>query len=182
MLCLGAGGSAVAMALHLINKPDAADRPRAFHRRQPFAGPAGALRQMVGRLDTDIAFEYICNQDPRLNDETMARCRRAARDQRHRHGQGPPGSPITDAGLFPLDGIAWEFNYRGELDFLHQAVAQRAARQLRVEDGWLYFLHGWTQVIAQVFHMPIEGELFQRLAAIAADDPLTMRSPEGITR
>ena len=46
-------------------------------------------------------------------------------------------------------------------------MAQRDACRLQVEDGWLYFLHGWTQVIAQVFHQPIEGELFQELARLA---------------
>ena len=35
------------------------------------------------------------------------------------------------------------------------------------KDGWLYFLHGWTQVVAQVLHTPIEGELFERLAKAA---------------
>jgi hypothetical protein len=62
----------------------------------------------------------------------------------------------------------WELNYRGALDFWHQALSQQAARSLQVEDGWVYFLHGWTQVMAQVFHIPIEGETFQRLAAIAS--------------
>jgi hypothetical protein len=64
--------------------------------------------------------------------------------------------------------VAREFNYRGELRFLHQALAQREARRLRVEDGWVYFLHGWTQVIAQVLHVSIEGALFDRLARAAA--------------
>ena len=82
-------------------------------------------------------------------------------------GKDRPGSPVTDAGLFPTNGIAWELNYRGELDFMHQALAQRDSRNITVEDGWLYFLYGWTQVIAQVFHMPIEGELFERLAEVA---------------
>jgi hypothetical protein len=36
-----------------------------------------------------------------------------------------------------------------------------------VEDGWLYFLHGWTQAIAEVLKVRIDGPLFQRLAAIA---------------
>jgi hypothetical protein len=40
---------------------------------------------------------------------------------------------------------------------------------MRVEDGWLYFLHGWTQVIAQVYHQEIQGERFNRLAAIAGE-------------
>ena len=30
------------------------------------------------------------------------------------------------------------------LFFMHQALAQREKRNLTVEDGWVYFLHGWT--------------------------------------
>ena len=67
-----------------------------------------------------------------------------------------------------LRGIAWELNYRGELDFLHQARRQQAERQLRVEDGWLYFLHGWTQVISHVLDLRIDAATFDRLAAEAA--------------
>jgi shikimate 5-dehydrogenase len=82
-------------------------------------------------------------------------------------GKDSPGSPITDSGVFPEHGIAWELNYRGELDFLHQALAQAESRHLTVEDGWLYFLHGWTQVIAQVLKVNIDGRVFKRLADIA---------------
>jgi shikimate 5-dehydrogenase len=82
-------------------------------------------------------------------------------------GKDIPGSPITDAGLFPEKAIAWELNYRGELDFMHQAIAQKESRGVIVEDGWVYFVHGWTQVIAQVYHLDIDAELFQRLSDLA---------------
>ena len=168
VLCLGAGGAAVAIALHLINKPQAADRPRRFIAVNRSAGRLEALRTLVGQVGSQISFEYICNQDPLLNDETMASLPPGSLViNATGMGKDRPGSPVTDAGQFPLDGIAWELNYRGELDFMHQAEAQRTARRLRVEDGWLYFLYGWTQVIAQVFHQPIEGELFQELARLA---------------
>ena len=57
----------------------------------------------------------------------------------------------------------------GELDFWHQAKAQEADRKLFVEDGWLYFLHGWTQVIAEVLHIEYDEETFERLAAVAEE-------------
>jgi shikimate 5-dehydrogenase len=82
-------------------------------------------------------------------------------------GKDTPGSPLTNYAQFPKNGIAWDLNYRGELDFLHQALKQVVSRSLTVEDGWLYFLHGWTQVIIQVLGVKIEGEMFDRLAAIA---------------
>jgi shikimate 5-dehydrogenase len=82
-------------------------------------------------------------------------------------GKDLPGSPITGDATFPLDGAAWELNYRGELAFLRQARAQQATRRLRVEDGWLYFLHGWAQVLAEVLAVEIGPERFARLAHIA---------------
>ena len=68
-------------------------------------------------------------------------------------GKDGPGSPLTDACEFPQDSLVWELNYRGERLFLHQAEAQAEKKNLRVEAGWVYFIHGWTQVIAEVFHI-----------------------------
>jgi shikimate 5-dehydrogenase len=166
VLCFGAGGSGVAIALHLINKPDPADRPKRFVVVNRSQGRLDSMRKMVESLQTDIAFEYICNSDPARNDQIMAGMPPYSLViNATGMGKDTPGSPVT--GLFPLNGIAWDFNYRGELDFMHQALAQQQARHLTVEDGWLYFIHGWTQVIAQVLHIPIEGELLQRLMVIA---------------
>jgi shikimate 5-dehydrogenase len=85
-------------------------------------------------------------------------------------GKDTPGSPLTDAAVFPSEGIAWEFNYRGKLVFLEQAQAQQSARRLRVVDGWVYFLHGWTRVMSDVFEreIPARGPLFEELGRIAA--------------
>ena len=30
---------------------------------------------------------------------------------------------------------------------MHRALEQKEAKGLHVEDGWIYFIHGWTQVI-----------------------------------
>jgi shikimate 5-dehydrogenase len=85
-------------------------------------------------------------------------------------GKDAPGSPLTDAAVFPANGFVWDFNYRGDLLFLDQARRQLAERDLHVEDGWIYFLHGWTQVIAEVFHIdiPSSGPGFDALSRIAA--------------
>jgi shikimate 5-dehydrogenase len=83
-------------------------------------------------------------------------------------GKDTPGSPITWEGKFPLNSIAWEFNYRGELDFLHQSLAQVESRNVKVEDGWLYFVHGWTQVVAQVLHFDLTPALFDKLNEAAS--------------
>ena len=83
-------------------------------------------------------------------------------------GKDTPGSPITWDGKFPMNSVSWEFNYRGELDFLHQSLAQVESRKVKVEDGWLYFVHGWTQVVAQVLHFDLTPSLFDQLNEAAS--------------
>jgi len=168
VLCFGAGGSTTAIALHLAQKRDRGDRPRRVTVVNRSAGRLECLRKMVAGLDTDIEFEYHCNVRPEFNDALMGKLPPASLViNATGMGKDLPGSPITDGGLFPIGGVAWELNYRGELRFLHQALAQRETRQVRVEDGWLYFLHGWTQVIAEVLKIRIDEAMFRRLAVVA---------------
>jgi oxalate decarboxylase/phosphoglucose isomerase-like protein (cupin superfamily) len=168
VLCFGAGGSTTAIALHLAQKRDRADRPRRMIVVNRSAGRLECLKRMVAGLHTDIEFEYHCNVLPDVNDESMGQLPPASLViNATGMGKDLPGSPITGGGLFPIGGVAWELNYRGELQFLHQALAQRETRQVRVEDGWLYFLHGWTQGIAEVLKVRIDEPLFQRLAVVA---------------
>jgi shikimate 5-dehydrogenase len=169
MLIFGAGGSSVATLLHLINKPNPGDRPEkvvVVNRSQP---RLDHLRAMVEKQGGQFAVETICNADPAVNDAIMAQLPDySIVINATGMGKDTPGSPLTDAGLFPRSGIAWEFNYRGELDFMHQALAQRESRSVQVEDGWIYFVHGWTQVVAQVLHVDLTPELFAKLEAAAA--------------
>ena len=127
------------------------------------------MDEMVQEIGTDIDLAYVANEDPRVNDGLMAQLPDGSVViNATGMGKDTPGSPISDEGLFPRKGIAWEFNYRGELDFLHQALRQEAARELTVEDGWVYFVHGWSQVIGQVLDVEITEELFDRLERAAA--------------
>jgi shikimate 5-dehydrogenase len=82
-------------------------------------------------------------------------------------GKDTPGSPITDAAVFPAGGLVWELNYRGELPFLGQALRQRASRGLQVHDGWRYFIHGWAAVIEEVFDVKIGEERLSRIATLS---------------
>jgi shikimate 5-dehydrogenase len=115
-------------------------------------------------LQSDIQFEYVLNEDAAQNDSLMAALPPSSVViNATGMGKDRPGSPITDAGQFPQNGIAWELNYRGELDFLHQAEQQAQRHQLHIEDGWHYFVHGWTQAIAEVFQLQLTPDLFQQL-------------------
>jgi shikimate dehydrogenase len=169
ILCLGAGGSAVATLLHLIHKQDKGDRPEKFIAVNRSQGRLDHMRIMVEQFETDIQVDYIQNQDPLVNDKIM----QALPDysiviNATGMGKDTPGSPITDAGKFPRCAIAWEFNYRGDLVFMYQARRQVESRKVRVEDGWVYFLHGWSQVVAEALHIELTDELFQQLDKAAS--------------
>ena len=82
-------------------------------------------------------------------------------------GKDRPGSPLPDDVVFPENAYVWEFNYRGTLEFLHQARAQQDARSLHVVDGWRYFIHGWSQVVADVFAIALTAEVVEQLVAAA---------------
>ena len=169
VLCFGAGGSGVATLLHLINKKDKGDRPKKFVFVNRSQGRLDHAKEMVGGLHTDIEIEYACNADPLVNDKIMEKFPPySIIINATGMGKDTPGSPITWQGKFPVNSIAWEFNYRGELDFLHQALAQVESRKVIVEDGWLYFVHGWTQVVAQVLHFELTPALFDELNKAAA--------------
>jgi shikimate 5-dehydrogenase len=82
-------------------------------------------------------------------------------------GKDRPGSPLPEAARFPERAVVWELNYRGPLEFLAQARRQEQDRDLTVVDGWRYFIHGWSQVVAEVFDLPMEPALVARLAEAA---------------
>lgn len=169
VLCFGAGGSGVATLLHLINKKDREDRPQKFVFVNRSQGRLDHAKEMVSRLNTDIEVEYICNSDPLVNDKFMEKSPPYSLIiNATGMGKDTPGSPITWEGKFPMHSIAWEFNYRGELDFMHQALAQVENRKVNVEDGWIYFVHGWAKVVAQVLHFELTPALFDQLNQAAS--------------
>jgi shikimate 5-dehydrogenase len=169
VLCLGAGGSAVAISVSLAGFERPGDRPPTIHFVNRSPGRLEHLRAVNDTLDTDIAFTYRVNADPRVNDAIMAELPPGSMViNATGMGKDSPGSPLTDAGAFPDHGLAWELNYRGDLVFLEQARRQQATRSLTVEDGWIYFLHGWSAVVAEVFDLRLTDELFAELDRAAS--------------
>lgn len=171
-LMLGAGGSAVALTLHLIGKEREADRPRRIVVVNRSAPRLARLREMVERemeaKKEAIEFAYVQNSEPRRNDEVLGGLAPGSVVVNATGmGKDTPGSPLTEGAVFPRGAVVWELNYRGELDFMRQAEAQAAERGLTVADGWEYFVHGWTQVISHVLHVEIDREMFGRLSDLA---------------
>jgi len=168
VLCLGAGGSAIAIAIHLLTSRGPEDRPRRIvvvNRSRP---RLDALAEIVRQVDPDAPVEYLQNDDPEVNDELMSGLAPGSLVVNATGmGKDTPGSPVTDDGRFPERAVVWELNYRGELDFLHQARAQEEARELQVHDGWPYFIYGWTAVIEEVFDIRFTPSDIAELTEIA---------------
>lgn len=167
----GAGGAAT-IAWALRTRQPADDRPSRIVVSDVDAARLDALAAVMAKVDSDVPAEYVLAAGAADNDAIVAALPAGSLVVNATGlGKDRPGSPLTDAAVFPEGGLAWELNYRGDLVFLDQARSQAASRGLRVEDGWTYFIHGWTQVIADVFDRPIptSGPGFDALAAAAGE-------------
>jgi len=167
---MGAGGSAIAIDWYLSRPERGDDRPSRItvsNRSQPRLDALRAIHDEA--CDTDLSL--VLAPTPADNDAVVAGLPEGSVVINATGlGKDAPGSPLTGAVRFPSRAYVWDLNYRGELVFLDQARAQRDERSLHVVDGWEYFLHGWTQVIGEVFRVeiPTSGPTWDELAAIAA--------------
>ncbi len=146
VLIMGAGGAAVALAVHLYreHRPLQVILTDISETRLEQVRRLTAARSVLvsGPEDHDRLIEALAPGSLIVN-ATGA-------------GKDRPGSPITPRAWFPRDAVAWDFNYRGNLLFLKCAREQG----VRAEDGWEYFLHGWSQIMARVLGFALTPELF----------------------
>lgn len=172
VLCLGAGGAGTAITVRLLQDRDPPERIVVTDRE---AGRLAALGDVHSQLGAGGRVVYEAAEGTRTSDALLAELAPSSLViNATGMGKDLPGSPLSDAARFPVRAVVWELNYRGELAFLRQARRQRSERELRIHDGWRYFLHGWTEVTAEVFGIVLAPELFARLAAAA--EPFRPRS------
>ncbi len=170
-LILGAGGSAISLAWHLSKASHGKNRPARIHIANRSTPRLEHIRMLHAAWKSGVPLETHHVPRPEISDFLLANLPPGSLVVNATGlGKDAPGSPITGAAIFPERGLVWEFNYRGELIFLDQARAQEKSRRLHIEDGWVYFLHGWTRVISDVFDVdiPTRGPMFEELAQIAA--------------
>lgn len=173
-LCiLGSGGSSLALTLYLHNKKLAGGNvPQRIIVTARREASLAEMRLVHSQIGLNIPVDYRLAPTPVDADTIVGQLpARSMVVNATGLGKDGPGSPVSDAVLFPEGGLVWEFNYRGDLVFLDQARAGAAARSLTVQDGWVYFIHGWTRVIAEVFDIdiPMAGPAFDALGRIARD-------------
>ena len=173
-LLIGAGGSTVAITWHLMQPARGADRPSRIHVSNRSQARLDHITDVHRTLDVDVPIEYHLCAEPSDNDAVVGSLPSGSLVVNATGlGKDAPGSPITAAVGFPDRAIAWDLNYRGDLIFLDIALAAPAEKRIRVEDGWIYFMHGWLQAIAEIFDIaiPTSGPEFDRLSALAGGAP-----------
>ena len=154
---LGAGGSSLAVCAYLQNEKHVQNVPARINMTNRSVPRLAEAVHLLEKSRVPMSY-HLCPR-PEWNDKVVEALPEGSLViNATGMGKDRPGSPLTDACAFPKNGMVWEFNYRGTLEFMHQAEAQKDARDLTIEDGWTYFIHGWTQVIAEVFHIDITGE------------------------
>ncbi|MCC8180628.1 MAG: shikimate dehydrogenase [Planctomycetes bacterium] len=171
LLLLGAGGSSLALTMYLKEKADqGGDVPSRIIVTNRSEKRLNEMRDIHKSIGYDIPTSYHLCPTPDLNDKVMEQVKPySVVVNATGLGKDAPGSPLTDAGVFPMHSIAWEFNYRGDLVFMDQAARHKESRGVRVVDGWDYFIYGWTRVVAEVFHIdiPTSGPGFEKISELA---------------
>lgn len=165
-LVLGSGGAGCALT-HQLGRRE--DRPSKVICTALDWSALDHQREIHERAGIDASLmDYVLTSSPDDTDALLAALPPASLVVNATGmGKDLPGSPVSDGVPFPERGVVWEFNYRGSLEFLHQARAQQGSRQLVVEDGWRYFVHGWSQVIADVFALDMSPQTVVELSALA---------------
>ncbi|MDP3952834.1 shikimate dehydrogenase [Microbacterium sp.] len=166
VVILGAGGSGTALSWALSERADAPRRVVVTARDDEKLEHLREVHRQHGTRDDLI--EYVRTDAPEDAAAIVAGAPQGSLIVNATGlGKDRPGSPLPDDVVFPEGAYVWEFNYRGSLEFLHQARAQESARGLQVIDGWRYFIHGWSQVIADVFELDLTPEIVEQLAEAA---------------
>lgn len=172
VLCLGAGGAGTAITVRLLTAEPASTRIVVADRDPSRLSTLRAVCDELGgdgvRLalvrsaeDADALLTGLPPRSLVVNATGM--------------GKDVPGSPLSDQAVFPPRSVVWDLNYRGELRFLRQALDQADRRDLELHDGWGYFLHGWSEHVAEVYGLDLTPELFARLGQAA--EPLRPPTP-----
>ncbi len=163
VLCLGAGGAGTAIAWYLTRR---ADPPRTLHVLDTVPERLARLTEVVGAGHGTTVRTAAAHPEriaAVLHDLPPGSLVINATGL----GKDRPGSPLPAGAVLPRRAVVWELNYRGALDLLRQAEEQRAERELTVVDGWRYFVHGWSQAIAEIFGIPMPPEVVDELSAAA---------------
>lgn len=164
---MGAGGSGIALSAYLMRPENGADVPARILISNRSTQGLDHCREVHRQVGVRTEVDYLQVGGETTNDQVLARLPTGSLVVNATGmGKDSPGSPLGDRAVFPQGGYAWEFNYRGSLEFLHQAEDQAASRGLVVEDGITYFVYGWALVMEEVFSRSLEPPQLKALCRV----------------
>ena len=165
---MGTGGAGIALSIYLMERAHGnnipskiiladSERARLTH--------CGYVHRHVG-MTTEV--EYVHADSDYKNDKVMEKLPEGSLVVNATGaGKDRPGAPVSNDVRFPKNSYVWDFNYRGSLEFLHNAEKQKDERGLHIEDGWTYFICGWALVIGEVFNIEMNRQNIDKLCRIA---------------
>lgn len=168
VLLIGAGGSALAMTLYLTQEKFGDNVPRRITISNRSVPRLESAKEVLADVNPKTELRFLHSPTFPENDALVSKLAPWSLVVNATGlGKDAPGSPTTDAVDYPQHCYVWEINYRGNLVFMDQAQRQAQQKELVIEDGWIYFIHGWTQVISEVFHIQITDSMLNELSDIA---------------
>ena len=169
---LGAGGAGTALTWRLVREERGLERPSRLVVTDRDGDRLEHLASIAAQVGADVPLELVRVTSTDETDAVLATQPPGSLIVNATGlGKDLPGSPIGEDALLPQGAIAWDLNYRGDLQFLDTAHRQSVEREIRVEDGWTYFVHGWLQAVKEVFQVdvPTAGPEFDRLSDLARE-------------
>jgi shikimate dehydrogenase len=176
VLCFGAGGIARAIALSLLCDFESLSplttkhpfKPRKLHLVDIEQRQLQSIRSLLEPLRDNMDIQYVCQSKAEDNVQILAHLPKGSLIVNATGmGKDRPGSPLSDQASFPANSIIWDLNYRGERQFLKQARSQELEKSLQIHDGWLCFMHGWTQALQLALQQTFPPDQFRQLFEIA---------------
>jgi shikimate 5-dehydrogenase len=145
VLILGAGGSSMALTLYLQTRAEAgADSPSRVTFTAQDDRSLAVICGVHHRIGITVPIDYVVTPEPASADRLVNMLPASSMVVNATGlGKDRPGSPLTDAAVFPKSGIAWDFNYRGDLVFLARRGRPRLAPPFASRtDGSISFTAG----------------------------------------
>ena len=148
---LGAGGAGIALAYRILT--DKNHKPNKLIITDISSERIESASNILSKYDSEKLLETIKVENNNTDEIIEKLSSGSVIVNATGLGKDKKGTPFSEKINLPSRCYFWDFNYRGNLTFLEIAKQQADRKNLIVLDGWIYFIHGWTQVISKVFHI-----------------------------
>lgn len=168
VLIMGAGGSGLALSVALIKVNDSLNVPAKIILTDIKPESIMHSKTVHSKIKNNVNIDYVIANANDTNSKIIEKMPSGSLIVNATGlGKDSPGSPIISELVFPYKGYIWDFNYRGDLNFIYQAKSQAKKRNLFIEDGWNYFIYGWILIFKDEFNINITDEKINILKFIA---------------